>query len=51
MLTGKSFIEFINLFSPNKYEKDDKIIHIFNNSERKIVKIYLIKVALSHNTT
>ena len=26
MLKGKSLLEFTNLFSPNKYEKDDKII-------------------------
>ena len=26
MLKGKSLLEYINLFSPNDYEKDDKII-------------------------
>ena len=26
MLKGKNFLEYINLFSPNEYEKNDKII-------------------------
>ena len=26
MLKGKSFSEHINLFSPNKYKKNDKVI-------------------------
>ena len=26
MLKGKSFLDYINLFSPNKYEKNDNII-------------------------
>ena len=26
MLKGKSFLDYTNLFSPNEYEKDDKII-------------------------
>ena len=26
MLKGKSLLEFTNLFSPNDYEKNDKII-------------------------
>ena len=26
MLKGKSFLDYTNLFSPNKYEKNDKII-------------------------
>ena len=26
MLKGKSFLDYINLFSPNEYEKNDKII-------------------------
>ena len=26
MLTGKSLLEYTNLFSPNDYEKNDKII-------------------------
>ena len=26
MLKGKSLLEYINLFSPNKYKKNDKII-------------------------
>ena len=32
MLKGKSLLDYTNLFSPNDYEKDDKIIlKIFNN--------------------
>ena len=32
MLKGKSFFDYTNLFSPNNYEKNDKIIlNIFNN--------------------
>ena len=26
MLKGKSMLDYTNLFSPNKYEKNDKII-------------------------
>ena len=26
MLKGKSFLDYTNLFSPNEYEKKDKII-------------------------
>ena len=26
MLEGKSLLDYINLFSPNKYEKTDKIV-------------------------
>ena len=26
MLKGKSFLDYTNLFFPNKYEKNDKII-------------------------
>ena len=26
MLKGKSFLEYTNLFSPNDYEKNDKVI-------------------------
>ena len=26
MLKGKSLLEYINLFSPNYYEKNDKVI-------------------------
>ena len=26
MLKGRSLLDYINLFSPNKYEKNDKII-------------------------
>ena len=26
ILTSKSFLEYTNLFSPNNYEKNDKII-------------------------
>ena len=26
MLKGKSFLDYTNLFSPNDYEKNDKII-------------------------
>ena len=26
MLKGKSFLDYINLFSPNKYEKNDNIM-------------------------
>ena len=26
MLNGKSLLDYTNLFSPNKYEKNDKII-------------------------
>ena len=32
MLKGKSLLEYTNLFSPNDYEKNDKIIlKFFNN--------------------
>ena len=32
MLKGKSFLDYTNLFFPNKYEKNDKIIqNLFNN--------------------
>ena len=32
MLKGKSLLDYTNLFLPNKYEKNDKIIlNIFNN--------------------
>ena len=26
MLKGKSFLDYVNLFSPNDYEKNDKLI-------------------------
>ena len=26
MLNGKSLLEYTNIFSPNKYEKNDKLI-------------------------
>ena len=26
MLKGKSFLNYVNLFSPNDYEKNDKLI-------------------------
>ena len=29
MLTSKSFLDCTNLFSPNEYEKNDKIIKYF----------------------
>ena len=29
MIRDKSFIDYTNLFSPNKYEKNDKIIPEF----------------------
>ena len=29
MLKGKSLLEYTNLFSPNDYEKNDKILKIF----------------------
>ena len=32
MFKGKNFLDYTNLFSPNDYEKNDKIIqNIFNN--------------------
>ena len=27
MLTGKTFIDYTNLFSPNDYQKNDKIVY------------------------
>ena len=39
MLKGKSLLEYTNLFSPNNYEKNDKIIlKCFNNyKDEKII--------------
>ena len=34
MLKSKSFLDYTNLFCPNEYEKNDKIIlNIFNNEK------------------
>ena len=43
MLKGKSLFEYINLFSPNDYEKNDKIILKYFQYEKneKIVSCYL----------
>ena len=35
MLKGKILLDSTNLFSPNKIQKSDKIILIFNNSKLK----------------
>ena len=43
MLKGKNLFEYINLFSPNDYEKNDKIILKYFQYEKneKIVSCYL----------
>ena len=42
MLKGKSLLEFTNLFSPNYYEKNDKVkIKIFSTI-KKMNKLYCV---------
>ena len=42
MLKGKSLLEFTNLFSPNYYEKNDKVkIKIFSTI-KKMKKLYCV---------
>ena len=43
MLKGKSLLDYINLFSPNEYEKNDETILIYLQSIlKKFLKIYSI---------
>ena len=43
MLTGKIFLDYTNLFSPNEYEKNNKIILKYKlNQKTKIKKIYCV---------
>ena len=45
MLKGQSLLDYTNLFSPNKYEKDDKITFRFFewiSKKVKMKKIYCI---------
>ena len=50
MLKGKSFLDQTNLFSPNEYEKNDKIILKFflnmigsKYGRRNIIKKFVLK--------
>ena len=40
MLKGKCLLEYTNLFSPNDYEKNDKIILKYFQQNIKLVKMY-----------
>ena len=43
MLKGKSLLDYINLFSPNEYEKNDETILIYLQSIlKKFLKVYSI---------
>ena len=42
MLKGKSLLDYANLFSPNDYQKNDKIILKYFQDEKKMKKIYCI---------
>ena len=48
MLKGKSLLEYTNLFSPNEYEKNDKIIIIKyfqqNLNKLKYVAMFAINI-------
>ena len=39
MLAGKTLLGYIDLFSPNDYEKNDKIIYKYFNSDLRLTKI------------
>ena len=39
MLAGKTLLDYINLFSPNDYKKNDKIIYKYFNSDLRLTKI------------
>ena len=38
MLAGKTLLDYINLFSPNDYKKNDKIIYKYFNSDLRLTK-------------
>ena len=42
MLKGKSLLEYANLFSPNEYKKNDKIILKYLQYQKKKTKLYCI---------
>ena len=44
MLKGRGLLDYTNLFSPNRYEKNDKIILKFSMDSKKIkiIKIYCL---------
>ena len=44
MLKGRGLLDYTNLFSPNRYEKNDKIILQFSMDSKKIkiIKIYCL---------
>ena len=42
MLKGKILLDYMNSFSPNDYEKNDKIILIFFSITKKMKKLYFV---------
>ena len=44
MLKGRGLLDYTNLFSPHRYEKNDKIILKFSMDSKKIkiIKIYCL---------
>ena len=38
MLAGKTLLDYINLFSPNDYKKNGKIIYKYFNSDLRLTK-------------
>ena len=44
MLKGKSLLDYTNLFSPNEYEKNDKIILTAILKMKKYVVLYVVSI-------
>ena len=42
MLKSKTLLEYTNLFSPNEYKKNDKLIFLLNSKNVKTIKICCI---------
>ena len=42
MLEGKSLLDYTNFFSPNDYEKNDKIISNIFSITKKMKKLYCV---------
>ena len=44
MLKGKSLLDYTNLFSPNEYEKNDKIILTVILKMKKYIVLYVVSI-------
>ena len=47
MLTGKIFLDYTNLFSPNEYEKNNKIILKYKLNQKTKIKKSIVLIVVS----